>query len=110
MVSLTGAATWHWQREEAERVCAAVAGVLGTTNQIKLAPLPADTDVQKAVMAALSRQALLTTHEVSVDAPICGVVILSGTVTTWAEHDEAVNAGWSAPDVARVYDRIAVIC
>jgi osmotically-inducible protein OsmY len=108
VVYLAGAATWHWQRDEAERVSAAVAGVLRTTNEIKLTPVPADTDLQKAIMAALRRHALLT-HDVSVDVPISGVVILSGTVTTWAEHDEAVNAGWSARGVARVYDRIAVI-
>lgn len=109
VVYLTGAATWHWQRNEAEHVCAAVAGVLRISNEIKLAPVPADTDVQKTIMAALGRCALLSAHDVSVDVPLSGVVILSGTVTTWAEHDEAVNAGWSARGVTRVYDRIIVI-
>jgi len=110
VVYLAGAATWHWQRDEAERVCEAVAGVLGTTNQIRLTPVSADTDGQRAIMAALRRHAPLAAHDVSVDVPFSGVVILSGTVTTWAEHDEAVNAGWSARGVGRVYDRIVVIC
>lgn len=109
VVCLTGAVTWNWQREEAERLCEAVAGVLGTINEIKLTPVPDNTDVQKAIMESLRRHALLATHEVSVDVPASGVVILFGTVTTWAEHDEAINTGWSARGVTRVHDRIAVI-
>jgi osmotically-inducible protein OsmY len=32
-VLLSGTATWHWQRDEAERVCAAVAGVLSVSDR-----------------------------------------------------------------------------
>jgi len=110
VVCLTGTVTWNWQRDEAERVCEAVAGVLATTNRIKLTPVSAGTDVQKTIMASLRRHALLTIHEVSVDVPAAGVVILFGTVTTWAEHDEAIKAGWSARGVTAVHDRIAVVC
>jgi osmotically-inducible protein OsmY len=35
-------------------------------------------------------------------------VILSGTVSSLAAHDHAVAAGWSAPGVIRVDDRIRV--
>jgi osmotically-inducible protein OsmY len=36
------------------------------------------------------------------------LVILSGTVSSWAAHDHAVDAAWSAPGVTQVEDRIAV--
>jgi osmotically-inducible protein OsmY len=108
VVRLTGTVTWHWQRNEAERACATVAGVLGITNEIELIPAPPDTNIQQVVMSALRRHAPLTFHHLSVDALSAGIVILSGTVTTWAEHDEAVAAGWSARGVVRVIDRIEV--
>jgi len=110
VVHLTGTATWRWQRDEAEGACVAVAGVLGVDNDIELIPEPADTDVQQAIMAAFRRNASLTFHELSVDVLPSGVVILSGTVTSCAEHDEAVTAGWSARGVVRVDDRIVVTC
>jgi osmotically-inducible protein OsmY len=109
IVRLTGTATWNWQRDEAERACAAVAGVLGVTNDIKLIPAPADTDIQRTIMAAFRRSGRLILHDLSVEVLGGGVVILSGTVTTWAEHDEAVTCGWSARGVVRVDDRIAVM-
>jgi len=110
VVRLAGTATWNWQGDEAERVCAAVAGVLSVANDIKLIPAPADTDIQLAIMAALRRSGRWILHDLSVEVLGCGVVILSGTVSTWAEHDEAVTCGWSARGVARVDDRIAVMC
>lgn len=110
VVRLGGSATWNWQRDEGERVCAEVAGVLGVTNDIKLTPERADTDIQQAIMAAFRRSGRLILHELSVEALDRGVVVLSGTVTSWAEHDEAVSCAWSARGVARVDDRIKVVC
>src|SRR5262249_20276387 len=59
VVRLAGTATWNWQRDEAERVCAAVAGVLSVTNDITLMPAPADADIQQAIMAAFRRSGRL---------------------------------------------------
>jgi len=36
------------------------------------------------------------------------VVVLSGTVSCWAEHDHAVAVAWSAPGITDVDDRIMV--
>lgn len=108
LVRLTGTATWRWQRDEAEHLCAAVAGVLAVYNDIELTPAPADADIQQAIMAAFRRNARLALEDLSVDVLRTGAVILSGTVTSWAEHDEAIAAGWCARGVARLYDRIMV--
>jgi osmotically-inducible protein OsmY len=110
VVRLAGTATWHWQRDEAERTCATIAGVLGIVDSIVLVPAPAGTDIERAIMSALRRNAPLALHDLSVNVLSCGIVTMSGTVTTWAEHDEAVAAGWSARGVARVDDRIVVTC
>ena len=37
-----------------------------------------------------------------------GTVKLSGTVSSWADHDAAVDAAWSAPGVRDVRDHILV--
>jgi osmotically-inducible protein OsmY len=45
-----------------------------------------------------------------VDSPYHHVLIVSGAVSSWAEHDDALVAAWSAPGVAEVYDRVVVVC
>jgi osmotically-inducible protein OsmY len=109
VVCLTGTATWQCQRDQAESACAAVAGVVGVTDQIKLIPVAPDADPQLAIIAAFRRSAHRAIHDLSADVPTTGVVILSGTVTSWAEHDEAVAAGWSVRGVTRVDDRITLM-
>ncbi len=109
VVELVGTATWHCQREEAECICAAVTGVRGIADEIALNPVPAADDIQRSIIAAYRRNASLTRHLLSVDAMASGIVILSGTVTSWREHDDAVEIAWSAPGVTRVDDRILLV-
>jgi osmotically-inducible protein OsmY len=75
----------------------------------ELVPARAETSIQQGIIAAFRRNANTTIHDLSVDVLGPGVAILSGTLTSWAEHDEAVAAAWSARGVARVDDRIMVI-
>jgi osmotically-inducible protein OsmY len=35
-------------------------------------------------------------------------VTLQGTVSSWAEHDEAIGAAWAAPGVTSVQDDLTV--
>jgi osmotically-inducible protein OsmY len=59
-------------------------------------------------MAAFRRNAVLEADELSAEAFLDGLVILSGTVRSWAAHDHAVAAAWSAPGVTQVDDRIRI--
>ena len=108
LVTLSGIATWQFQRDEAELACAAVPGVTGVDVAIALHPAPSDGDIEQAISAAFARSARLDRFEVSVDCPLPGVVVLSGTVSCWAERDEAVAVAWSAPGITDVDDRIMV--
>jgi osmotically-inducible protein OsmY len=103
---LAGTATWHYQREQAELICATVPGVHGITDEIALVPVPAPDDIQQSIISAYRRNASFTRQLVSVDALASGIVILSGAVTSWGEHDGALATAWSAPGVTRVDDRI----
>ena len=107
MVTLTGTAQWHYQREKAESRAAEVTGVASVDNAIRLAQADA-CDAEAAITAAFRRNAVLEADELSVETFPGGLVILSGTVRSWVAHDHAVAAAWSAPGVTRVDDRIRV--
>ena len=107
-VALTGTAQWHYQREAAEVRTANVPGVAGIDNAISLNQTPHAREEQEAIRAAFRRDSALAADRVSVETPFDGLVILSGTVSSWAAHDHAVAAAWSAPGVTQVDDRISV--
>jgi osmotically-inducible protein OsmY len=107
-VTLTGTADWQYQRDEAELLTASVPGVAGIDDDITLTSAPDGRDIMNDISAAFRRNARLDADELSVDTPSYGTVILAGAVNSWAEHDEAVAAAWSAPGVTEVDDRILV--
>jgi osmotically-inducible protein OsmY len=107
-VTLTGTVEWHYQREAAESRTAAVPGVAGIGNAIALAEAADARAVVDAIGCAFRRDAMLDPDRLSVETLSGGLVILSGTVSSWAAHDHAVAAAWSAAGVTDIDDRIGV--
>jgi len=107
-VTLTGTAQWHYQGEAAESRITDVPGVAGIDNAIALTQAPDARAAADAIIGAFRRHAVLAADALSVETSPGGLVILSGTVSSWAAHDHAVAAAWSAPGVTRVDDRIRV--
>ena len=107
-VTLTGTAQWHCQREAAEFRTANVPGVAGIDNAISLTQTPDAREARDAIRAAFRRDAALEADGLSVETSSDGLVILSGTVSSWTAHDHAVAAAWSAAGVTGVDDRIGV--
>jgi osmotically-inducible protein OsmY len=108
MVTLKGQANWHFQRDEAETVATNVAGVVSVDNAIELVPpAPSAEDLEHSIKKAMERNAKLDADSVSVESSN-GTVTVRGTVSSWADHDEAVSAAWAAPGVTRVKDHILV--
>jgi osmotically-inducible protein OsmY len=107
-VTLSGTADWQYQRDEAEILAASVPGVYALRNHIRLTPAPDTVEVKKDISEAFRRNASLDADRLSVDTTCYGRVALVGTVSSWAEHDEAVAAAWSAPGVTEVDDQILV--
>ena len=108
LVTLTGTAHWHYQREAAEFRAANVPGVAGIDNAISLTRTPNAREARDAIRAAFRRDAAIEADGLSVETSSAGLVILSGTVSSWAAHDHALAATWSAPGVIQVDDRIRV--
>ena len=107
-VTLTGKVEWQYQRDEAESVAANVAGVLDVEDDVELIGPPPDAGgVQDGIKRAFKRNAKLDAKDLSVETSDHTVTV-SGTVRSWAEHDEAIDAAWAAPGVRDVKDWIAV--
>ena len=107
-VSLTGVASWQYQREEAAFIAGNVLGVLGVDNDIYLEnPGPYAGDVKDSIKKALERDAKLDSDRVGVET-VDGTAVLTGSVRSWAEHDSAVAAAWAAPGVTAVDDQLSI--
>jgi osmotically-inducible protein OsmY len=107
-VTLSGTAQWQYERDEAEFVAGNVTGVVGIWDNVELTgPPPVDHDVKHSIKKALERNAKLDAEDLKVETE-GRTVTLSGTVRSWSEHDEAVDAAWAAPGVQKVKDHILV--
>jgi osmotically-inducible protein OsmY len=107
-VTLTGTAEWQFQRDEAEFMAANILGVVAVNNDVELVgPAPSAGDVKHSIKKAMERSAKLDADSVSVESSN-GTVTLRGTVSSFADHDEAVAAAWAAPGVTDVKDHVLV--
>ncbi len=107
-VTLTGTANWQYQRDEAEFVTSNIVGALDVYDEIDLVyPTPQSGDVQHSIKKAFKRNAALDADDLSISTKD-GTVTLKGTVSSWAEHDEAIDAAWAAPGVTSVRDDLTV--
>jgi osmotically-inducible protein OsmY len=108
VVTLTGTAEWRFQRDEAFEVASRVNGVVDVVDEITL-PLstPDAFDVKDAITRAFKRNAKLDAEDLTVRSAD-GTLTIAGTVSSWAERDEAVAAAWASPGVQSVVDEIVV--
>jgi osmotically-inducible protein OsmY len=108
VVTLTGVADYQYQREEAERVVINIVGVVSLIDEVKIAhPSPDAEGVKRSIGESFERNAAIDADRVRVSTSN-STVILEGLVSSWAEHDAAVAAAWSASGVTHVDDRIEV--
>jgi osmotically-inducible protein OsmY len=107
-VTLTGSANWQYQRDEADFVASNIVGALDVFNEIELKyPTPDRGDVKDSIRKAFKRNASLDADDLQVTTDN-GSVTLKGTVSSWAEHNEAIDAAWAAPGVSSVHDHLTV--
>jgi len=107
-VTLTGTANWQYQRDEAEFVASNIVGALDVYDEIDLVyPTPSAGDVKDSIKKAFKRNAALDAGDLHISTDN-GTVTVKGTVSSWAEHDEAIDAAWAAPGVTEVNDRMTI--
>jgi osmotically-inducible protein OsmY len=69
--------------------------------------MPSAPDVKDSITKALKRNAGVDGDALAVTT-MNGTVTIKGTVRSWAEHDEAIDAAWAAPGVTSVRDDMLI--
>jgi osmotically-inducible protein OsmY len=107
-VTLSGTVDWHYQRDLARRAAGRISGVMGVSNLITVRQQPSPSNIKDLITASFKRtiEADADSIRVTTDG---GTVKLEGKVHSWHERQLAERAAWSAPGVARVDDKIAVV-
>lgn len=108
MVTLKGIVEWQYQADAALRAVRGLVGVKGIVDNIAVQPHAKPDDVRTKIENAFKRSAAIDARRVNVNV-IESKVILSGSVHSLAERDEARRAAWAAPGVSMVDDRLAVV-
>ena len=106
-LTLEGQVEWMYQKRAAEDAVRSLNGVRGITNNIVVKPRVQASEVKHKIQAALRRNAELDAESILVETN-AGKVILRGTVRSWAEHEDAIDAAWAAPGVTKVEDLLAI--
>ena len=106
-VTLEGDVSWNYQRQSADRSVRYLAGVRDVNNHIVVRPVAEQVAVKSHIQAALIRNARLDADRISVEVR-GDRVILSGTVQSWIERDEAERAAWASPGVGDVDNALIV--
>ena len=111
-ITLNGDVDWKYQKEAAEDSVRHLNGVTGVTNWISIKPAtPAvkESDVKNRIESALRRNArlLLASQKIQVESS-GNKVVLSGSVGSLAEFEEAEASAWSAPGVTEVLNNLTV--
>jgi osmotically-inducible protein OsmY len=69
--------------------------------------VPSPTAVDRTITEAFVRNGALDADKLVVQSTN-DTVTLSGTVSSWAAHDAAIDAAWWTPGVTNVVDHIAI--
>ncbi len=111
-ITLNGDVDWKYQKEAAEDSVRHLNGVTGVTNWISIkpsTPIVKESEVKNRIEGALRRNArlLLASRKIQVESS-GSKVVLSGSVGSLAELEEAETSAWSAPGVTQVENNLTV--
>jgi osmotically-inducible protein OsmY len=107
-IDLEGQVEWQYQKWAAEGAVRNLTGVKGVSNLITVKPKTASTyEVGQKIKDSLRRHAERDADKITIDAKD-GRVTLRGTVSSFAERQDAERAAWQALGVTNVEDLIAV--
>ena len=106
-VTVSGSASWEYERNSVEKAIRYLDGVKGVTNNIILRPAVSSKDVKEKIEKAILRTAKEDIDRINVSTTD-GQVRLTGRVSNWTERSNAESAAWSAPGVSKVKNEIRI--
>lgn len=110
MIKLSGEVDWQFEKKAAEDAVRHLIGVVGVINEIRIKPKAKTVDaseVRKEIGDALKRNAMLLRDAEKIQVEVSGSkVILTGSVGSWADREEAEYTAYCAPGVSDVENRL----
>lgn len=107
-IALDGEVEWQYQKWAAEGAVRNLTGVKGVSNLLTVKPRKASThEVGQKIKDSMRRHAERDADRITIEAKD-GRVTLRGTVSSFAERQDAERAAWQALGVTNVEDMIAV--
>jgi osmotically-inducible protein OsmY len=111
-VTLSGDVDWYHEKMSAEDAVRHLIGVRGVIDLITIkppVPMVKVAEVKDKIKGALKRNARLLRDADKIKVETSGSkVILSGSVGSWADFEEAEYAAYCAPGVSEVQNKLAV--
>lgn len=107
IVTLEGEVDWNFQRQNAVNAIQNLIGVVRVNNFIVVKQAPTSKDVQDKIHQALLRSATVDSDKISVTVT-GSKAILTGTVRSLAEKDDAEFAAWAGRGITNVENRLQV--
>lgn len=108
VVRLEGQVDWEFQKNSARTAIEHLLGVKSVINLITLKPRVTSSEISHQISSAFTRNAILDAANLKIS--IQGdKVVLTGTVNSFAEKEQAEHATWSAPGVMRVESHLKVV-
>ena len=104
---MEGDVKWQFQKRLAESAVKKLKGVLGINNDIEIRPKVSPSQVKDDIEKALRRSAKVDARRIAVDIE-GSTATLSGSVSSWAEREDAERAAWSAPGITAVENHIRI--
>jgi osmotically-inducible protein OsmY len=106
-ITLEGDVKWQFQKRLAESAVKKLKGVLGINNDIEIRPKVSPSQVKDDIEKALRRSAKVEARRITVDIE-GSTATLNGSVSSWAEREDAERAAWSAPGITAVENHIRI--
>jgi len=105
-ITLSGEVVWQYQKVAATDAVRNMVGVTGVSDEIAIKPIVTMTAVKADIEVALKRRAHADAQSICVTVNGSDVT-LTGSVTGWAERNEAIAAAWSTPGVTHVVEELS---
>ncbi|HCN48114.1 MAG TPA: ornithine aminotransferase [Chryseobacterium sp.] len=106
-VTLEGELQWDYQREIIQNAIRYLSGVKGVINHIKIISDIMDDIKQKDIEHAMNMNWALYNNDIHIQVS-GATVILTGTVNSWHQKEEAGRIAWKTPGVRCVDNRLFV--